>query len=167
MNQETIYQGGCNCGQARYRVEGYPMIVHCCHCRWCQRETGAAFVINGLIERSRIELISGELKTIHLPSFSGQGQKVHQCSICRVNLWSHFAFAGIGEQVAFLRVSTLDDSAAMQPDVHIYTESKIPWLSIKGPAKILPGYYRTRDLWSAESLARKAALLPQVEQQSI
>jgi len=134
------------------------MIIHCCHCRWCQRETGSAFVINGLIERSRIELISGELETVDLPSFSGMGQKVLRCSHCHVNLWSHFAFAGIGEQVAFLRISTLDDNSAMPPDVHIYTESKVPWVNIEGTAKILSGYYRARDIWSKESLARKKAL---------
>ena len=122
----TIYQGGCNCGRSRYGLAGHPMIVHCCHCRWCQRETGSAFVINGLIELDRIELSSGELDTVHLPTFSGQGQKVVQCKHCRVHLWSHFAFAGIGEQVAFLRVSTLNDDNAISPDVHIYTASKLP-----------------------------------------
>jgi len=158
MDHTINYQGGCNCGQSRYQIEGQPMITHFCHCRWCQRETGSAFVINGLIERSRIELISGELETIYLPSFSGMGRKVLRSSHCRVNLWSHFAFAGIGEQVAFLRISTLDDNGAMPPDVHIYTESKVSWVNIEGTAKILPGYYRARDIWSKESLARKKVL---------
>ena len=45
-------EGGCACGKMRYRLESKPMIVHCCHCRDCQRQTGSAFVLNALIERA-------------------------------------------------------------------------------------------------------------------
>ena len=115
-------------------------------------------MINGLIELDRIELSSGEVDGVQLPTFSGQGQKVVQCKHCRVHLWSHFAYAGIGEQIAFLRVSTLNDDNAISPDVHIYTASKLPWVKVEGTAKVLPGYYTARDLWSKESLARMKAL---------
>jgi hypothetical protein len=37
------YDGGCTCRHLRYRMTSKPMFVHCCHCRWCQRETGASF----------------------------------------------------------------------------------------------------------------------------
>jgi len=43
-------EGGCTCGKVRYRLNSDPMFVHCCHCRWCQRETGAAFALNALEE---------------------------------------------------------------------------------------------------------------------
>ena len=45
-----MMEGGCACGAVRYRLKSAPMIVHCCHCRDCQRQTGSAFVINVLIE---------------------------------------------------------------------------------------------------------------------
>jgi hypothetical protein len=44
------HDGKCTCGHVRYRVHGAPMFVHCCHCRWCQRETGSAFALNAFVE---------------------------------------------------------------------------------------------------------------------
>ncbi len=54
MNEFT---GGCTCRSVRYRLTAEPMIVHCCHCRWCQRETGASFALNAMIEFDRVELL--------------------------------------------------------------------------------------------------------------
>ena len=48
-------EGGCACGHVRYRLASAPMIVHCCHCRDCQRQTGSAFVLNALIETDRVD----------------------------------------------------------------------------------------------------------------
>ena len=56
---EDTLEGGCACGSVRYRLASAPMFVNCCHCTWCQRETGSAFVINALIESDRVELTSG------------------------------------------------------------------------------------------------------------
>ncbi len=50
MPEKESFHGGCTCGQVRYRMRKAPMFVHCCHCRWCQRETGTAFALNGLVE---------------------------------------------------------------------------------------------------------------------
>jgi len=53
------FEGKCTCGDVRYRMTRRPMFVHCCHCTWCQRETGTAFALNALIETDRVELIAG------------------------------------------------------------------------------------------------------------
>jgi hypothetical protein len=45
----TAFDGGCTCRFVRYRMTSRPLFVHCCHCRWCQRETGTAFALNALI----------------------------------------------------------------------------------------------------------------------
>ena len=50
MTGKPGFDGGCACGQVRYRMNREPLFVHCCHCSWCQRETGSAFVLNGLLE---------------------------------------------------------------------------------------------------------------------
>lgn len=50
----TPFDGHCTCGAIRYRMTLAPMIVHCCHCRWCQRESGAAFALNAMIEPDRL-----------------------------------------------------------------------------------------------------------------
>ena len=148
-------EGGCACGHVRYRVELPPMFVHCCHCRWCQRETGSAFVLNALIEADRVELISGEVEVVHTPSESGRGQKIHRCPSCKIALWSNYA--GTGPSVLFLRVGTLDDPDRFPPDVQIFTGSKQPWFDLPPGAPVFEEFYRFRDQWPEESIERYKA----------
>jgi hypothetical protein len=151
--------GGCSCGDVRYRMLGPPMIVHCCHCNWCQRETGSGFALNALIESDRVRLLAGSIEQLDTPSASGAGQKIARCARCKTALWSHYAYAGIGEQVKFFRVGTLDKPAQLPPDVHIYTSSKLPWLTLAEGAPAFPEYYRAKDVWSEASLQRRKALV--------
>jgi hypothetical protein len=51
--------GGCTCGAVRFRMTSGPIFVHCCHCRWCQRESGASFALNAMIESDRVVLPRG------------------------------------------------------------------------------------------------------------
>ena len=148
-------EGGCTCGHVRYRVDGPPMFVHCCHCRWCQRETGSAFVINALVEADRVRLLAGETQVIDTPSASGRGQKIHRCPVCRIAVWSHYA--GAGEAIHFLRVGTLDEPDRIAPDIHIYTLSKQPWVELPDGVPAVPEYYRHGDHWPAESIERYRA----------
>lgn len=151
-------EGGCACGRARYRMTRSPMFVHCCHCRWCQRETGAAFALNALIETDFVEILDGDTETVNTPSNSGKGQKIVRCPTCHVALWSHYAYGGIGDFVKFVRVGTLDDPSAFPPGVHIYVESKVTWLKIPEGVSTVDQYYRTSQLWPPESIARLDAL---------
>ena len=150
--------GHCACGDISYRMLSPPMIVHCCHCSWCQRETGSAFAVNALIERDRLEIDSSPVETTRRPSASGQGQTVHSCPRCRTVLWSHYNYAGIGAKIAFVRAGTLDDPGLAPPDVHIFTSTKQSWLPLPGNSLVYPEYYRAKDVWSQDSLARRAAL---------
>ena len=159
MAGSQLAQGCCACGDVRYRMLGPPLIVHCCHCSWCQRETGTAFALNAIIESDRMQLLAGSVELIDTPSASGAGQQIARCARCQTALWSHYAFAGIGERVKFVRVGTLDEPAQLPPDVHIFTSSKLPWLDLAGSAAVFPQYYRKKDVWSEASLARLQALL--------
>jgi len=150
-------EGGCACRAVRYRLARTPLIVHCCHCRWCQRETGSAFVINALIETAHLARLSGQPELVLTPSNSGKGQTIARCPSCRIALWSHYA--GLGERLSFVRVGTLDEPDRFAPDVHIYTESKQPWVVIPAAARSFPQYYSSREVWSEASLARREALL--------
>src|SRR5690606_35154204 len=87
-------EGGCTCRAVRYRLTTTPLFVHCCHCRWCQRETGSAFALNAMIETACIELLDGQPQIHDTPSNSGKGQKIMRCPRCRVALWSHYPGAG-------------------------------------------------------------------------
>jgi hypothetical protein len=152
------FAGRCTCGHVRFRMTSTPMIVHCCHCRCCQRETGSAFVINALIETDRVTIDQGDVEEVDTPTNSGKGQRIIRCPKCRVALWSHYAFGGIGELIRFVRVGTLDEPDALPPDVHIFVESKQPWVEIPRGAPVFETYYSTPDLWTPDSLARLGAL---------
>ena len=154
---ERVATSGCDCRAVRYALHGTPLIVHCCHCRWCQRESGAAFALNALIEAERVVLLEGTPEAVMTPSASGKGQKIWRCPVCRIALWSNYA--GAGEALRFVRVGTLDDPDACPPDIHIFTESKQPWVVIPAGARAFSQYYKSGEVWSAQSLARRAALL--------
>jgi hypothetical protein len=154
-------EGGCDCRYVRYRMMTRPLFVHCCHCRWCQRESGASFALNAMIEADRVQLLCGEPELVNTPSESGSGQKIARCPKCRIALWSNYA--GAGPVVRFVRVGTLDEPDLLPPDVHIFTATKQPWVVLPEGTPAVVAYYDREQLWPAQSLARRLALLPQME----
>ena len=151
------FEGGCACRAVRYRMTSRPMFVHCCHCRWCQRESGAAFALNALIESDRVVTLQGTPETVVTPSESGKGQRIVRCPTCHVALWSHYA--GAGDVLKFVRVGTLDEPDRFPPDIHIFTASKQPWVVLPQGTPAVPEYYRSSELWPAASLERRKAVL--------
>ncbi|WP_348067318.1 GFA family protein [Polaromonas sp.] len=147
----------------RYQLESGPLFVHCCHCRWCQRESGASFALNAMIEADRVRLLGGEPEMVNTPSASGKGQKIARCPQCRVALWSNYS--GAGPSVRFLRVGTLDEPDHLPPDIHIFTSSKQPWVVLPEGTPAVPAYYDRKIYWSAASLARREALLAKMAAQ--
>ena len=128
--------GGCDCGLIRYRMLTRPLFVHCCHCRWCQRETGASFALNAMIESDRVVHLGSEPEIIDTPSNSGKGQKVARCPSCRIAVWSNYA--GAGPVIRFVRVGTLDGPDHLSPDIHIFTASKQTWFQLPAPLRQCP-----------------------------
>lgn len=152
-------EGGCTCGTVRYRMASRPLFVHCCHCRWCQRETGASFALNAMMETDRVVLLRGAPEIVDTPSNSGRGQRIARCPQCRIALWSHYA--GAGEAIAFVRVGTLDEPDRLPPDIHIFTASKQPWVVLPYGTPAVPEYYDRNEHWPEASLARRRAALEQ------
>jgi len=152
----TPLEGGCDCRAVRYRMTSRPLFVHCCHCRWCQRESGASFALNAMIESERVELLSGEPEVVDTPSESGSGQRISRCPVCRIALWSNYG--GGGEWVRFVRVGTLDDPDRLPPDIHIFTASKQPWVVLPPGTPAMDEYYDAAQYWPPESLERRKAL---------
>ena len=149
-------EGGCACGALRYRLETAPMFVHCCHCRDCQRQTGSAFVLNALIETDRITLLAGAPEPVPVPTDSGRPHEIWRCPTCRTALWSDY---GGRPALRFLRVGTLDEPTALPPDVHIYTRSKLPWITLPNDVPTFEIYYDLQRLWPAAGLERRRAIL--------
>lgn len=157
MTDRFPLDGGCTCRRVRYRMLTRPLFVHCCHCRWCQRETGASFALNAMIEADRVVLLDGDPDTVDTPSNSGLGQKIVRCPSCRIAVWSNYA--GAGDAIRFVRVGTLDDPDALPPDIHIFTSTKQPWLVLSPGTPAVAEYYDRNRYWPAESLERRRMLL--------
>ena len=146
--------GGCACGDVRYRLASEPLVTHCCHCLNCQRQTGSAFVINLLIETDRVVLLAAEPQPVDVPREGGKKQQIFRCPFCQVAVFSRYTRAGI----RFVRGGTLDDPSRIVPDVHIYTRSKLSWVTLPESTPAFATYYDTAKLWPAASLERLAAM---------
>ena len=152
-------EGGCSCGAVRYRLESEPLFVHCCHCLNCQRQTGSAFVINLLIEADRVELLAGEPQPVDVPRDDGSSQRIHRCPSCQVAVFSEYG----RPEILFVRAGTLDEPSGVEPDVHIYTRSKVPWVTLPDGVPSFDEYYDTKQLGPAASLDRARAALSATE----
>ncbi|MDO9337813.1 MAG: GFA family protein [Caulobacter sp.] len=150
------FEGGCACGRVRYRLRSAPMFVQCCHCRDCQRQAGSAFVVNALIETDRIEIEGPLPEAVAMPTASGRPHDVYRCPACRTALWSDY---GRRPALRFVRVCTLDDPGAHPPAAHIFTQSRLPWVTLSNAAPAFPIYYEMATLWPAVSLERRRAIL--------
>ena len=147
-------EGGCACGEVRYRLGRSPLFVHCCHCLNCQRQTGAAFAINVLIERDYVESLAREPDRVPVPRSGTKRQQIYRCSVCKTAVWSTYT----RKNVLFVRAGTLDDPSAVEPDVHIFTRSKLPWVTLPESTPVFETYYDTQKLWPRASLDRLEAL---------
>jgi hypothetical protein len=146
-------EGGCSCGEVRYRLASDPLFVHCCHCLNCQRQTGSAFVINLLIEADRVELLSGEPRAVDVPRNDGSPQRIYRCPSCQVAVFSEYG----RPEIRFVRGGTLDEPSGVAPDVHIFTRSKLGWVALPEAVPAFDVYYDSKQLWPAESLERLQA----------
>lgn len=154
-------EGGCDCRRVRYRLLSRPLIVHCCHCRWCQRESGAAFAINAMVEADQVESLGEAPLLVDTPSASGAGQQIARCPHCHVAVWSHYA--GSGPLTRFVRVGTLDEPDRLPPDVHIFTETRQPWFKLPEGVPAFEAYYTPSEVWSEQAQARWQVLLPHIK----
>jgi len=146
-------EGGCACRAVRYRLLAAPLIVHACHCRDCQRITGSAFVINIWIERRFVETGPVLPRSFKLTAGTGKAHEVFFCDACATTVWSRY-HAPPGDTL-FVRAGTLDRPEAVEPDVHIFTRSKLPWVVLPAGVPAFESMYGDfASVWSAESLAR-------------
>jgi hypothetical protein len=152
-------EGGCACGAVRYRLTSEPLFTHCCHCLNCQRQTGSAFVINLLIEADRVELLAGEPQPVEVPRDDGSTQRISRCPNCQVAVFSDYGRA----EVLFVRGGTLDQPREITPDVHIFTKSKVSWVTLPESVPAFEVYYDSKALWPAASLERLRAVLARAD----
>lgn len=152
MNDNVRLTGKCTCGDIQFELKREPMFVHCCHCSWCQRETGSAFAINALVESENVKILTGHPDKVDVPSNSGLGQRIIRCSFCKTALWSNYSAAK--ETVCFVRVGTLNSPNACPPDIHIFTSTKQNWIELGNSVPAVDEYYQRSKYWPEESIHR-------------
>jgi hypothetical protein len=123
-----------------------------------QRLTGNAFVTNIWIERKFVEAGSAVPKSFKLTAGSGKHHEVFFCDRCGAYLWSKY-YVSPGDTL-LVRVGTLDHPEAIQPDVHIFTRSKLPWLNLPKDVPAFDAFYDIRAVWSVQSKSGSAVMLP-------
>jgi hypothetical protein len=153
-------EGGCDCGKVRYRLNVEPIVVNCCHCKACQRQTGTAFAVNVLIESDNLELLGDVPVGVEHATASGMGQANFHCPDCLTSVWSVYHAAGDG--VRFVRAGSLDDPSRVTPSAHIHTAEKVPWVAIPDGAEQFEGFYGGKDIvrvFGEDGAARWRAVL--------
>ena len=148
-------EGGCACGAVRYRLTSDPLLTHCCHCLNCQRQTGSAFVINLLIETDRVELLAGDAQPVEVPRDDGSTQRIFRCPTCQVAVFSQYT----RPEFRYVRGGTLDQPSSVEPDVHIFTKSKLSWITLPESVPAFDVYYDMKSLWPAASIERFEAIM--------
>ena len=156
MKQPATREGGCACGAARYRVSGEPMMVHQCHCRQCQQQTGSTGVVNAFWESERVEMLSGELHEFSVPGGSGAPHTIARCAQCGTALFSYYG--RLGRLSTGVRAGSLDEPGSVTPDVVLFTAEAMPWVTFAEGIPRFEGYYDPRDILPGESLDRLRAL---------
>src|SRR5215212_8726929 len=139
----VVREGGCACGAVRYRLASEPLFTHVCHCLNCQRQTGSAFVVNLLIEADRVEVVAGDPQPVDVPRDDGSAQTIFRCPTCQVAVFSRYT----RPQLLFVRGGTLDEPTGVAPDVHIYTRSKVDWVTLPDAVPAFDEFYDTKSLW--------------------
>lgn len=131
-------QGRCLCGALSYQVEGQPSIVTVCHCRFCQRATGGAYLVDALFKKDRFRLLTGAATVYdHLSEGSGAVVHIHFCATCGTKLWLSFqrfpALVGI-------YAGTLDDPNAFDRSParthYIFTDQAADWTVLPQGARV-------------------------------
>ena len=118
------HQGGCLCGALRYRVDGEPTRCNVCHCRFCQRLTGSAFLVEPMFLKPQVAFTVGNPACYVHRGEHGRSLYLHYCRQCSAKVAltfqrfpDHYGICG----------GTFDDPHWFQPTRHIFTAYAVPW----------------------------------------
>lgn len=125
--------GGCQCGEVRYRIHGEPLGLSVCHCLDCQRQSGSAFGMSLAVAEKDFELLAGSLRTFTLTSDSGNPKTCAFCPDCGVRIYHKGT-----EAVLSIKAGTVDDRTRFLPEAHYWTSRKQPWVVIPEEAPAYP-----------------------------
>ena len=135
-------EGGCVCGAVRYRVKSAPIAVYACHCKDCQRFSGAGYSIAMAVQVSDFEVSQGDPARFAKPADSGRVVGVRFCRDCGTRLWHEPAHS---PHLVILPPGTLDDSTWAKPATHIWMKRKLPWIEAEPGTQVIFDQPVTRE----------------------
>jgi hypothetical protein len=120
-----VHEGGCLCRGVRYTIRGEPLRGTVCHCTFCQRLTGSAFVAEAIIPKENVT-IHGTFQTYeHQSDESGYLVTTQFCPTCGVTFGMTFERFPDVQAIMF---GTLDDPNWPKVQKHIFTRSALRWM---------------------------------------
>jgi hypothetical protein len=126
--------GGCLCGQVRFSVKADPLLVGVCHCKNCQKQTGTAFSVLIGVPKSALST-RGRIRSFHDTGDSGQAVERNFCPECGSPIFSE---AAVMPDVALIKAGTVDDTSWLAPTMHVYCDSRQPWIPIPEGSQQFP-----------------------------
>jgi hypothetical protein len=122
----TSISGHCLCGNVTYSADAEPMAVALCHCEDCQRQSGAAFSINVLIDRAALQIDGDSQRSFEtIGADTGQPRERIFCSTCGSPLITVLAEA---ENMAIIKAGTLDDKSWLTPQIEVFADYEHSWV---------------------------------------
>jgi hypothetical protein len=114
------WEGGCRCGEVRFRVTAPPLLSAACHCAGCQRMTASAFALTLSLSVDGFEVTKGE------PVLGGlrQEPKHYHCPACKS--WM-FTKPSSLPWLVNLRPTMLDEHGWVRPFVDFFRAEGFPW----------------------------------------
>ncbi|WP_242116013.1 GFA family protein [Sphingomonas lacusdianchii] len=114
-------EGGCRCGQVRFRIDAQPMMTMACHRRGCQQMSGSAFSLNVAVPSTTLTITQGD--TV-IGGLRGEQIRHHHCGDCKSWLFTRIepdpGFANV-------RVGALDDPAPFASFIETWTDEALAW----------------------------------------
>ena len=132
-----VHEGGCVCGQTRYRVLGTPQRVSACSCTWCQKRTGSAVVVSVYFLKDDVEITQGTLRSYQLTSDARRWIKLEFCQSCGTALTWTLEFLPDYRGIA----GGTFDQPTFWYDLqrYVFARSKPDWLQIQSDIKVFDG----------------------------
>lgn len=129
MTQQKYADGGCQCGNIRYRLSGEPIMLYACHCSDCQKQSGSAFGMSLTVSPGQVEFLHGaeSLRSWDTRGGDGRIKRCHYCPDCGTRIMHGSDDAS---QNVSIKAGSLDDTSRLQPGAHIWLRSAQPWVNV-------------------------------------
>lgn len=124
---EAPFDGGCMCGDVRYRCATAPKMVYYCHCKDCRRGSGSAFHVGVGVYKDAVTVTKGSPSSFRKVSDNGNGITRVFCPRCGSPL---FTYLDTAPDIVMVKAGSIDEPGELQPTMEIYTDSKVPWARI-------------------------------------